>query len=129
MNGPTAGRAAAVILNTVGTVLLVVGIGLGLSAAGQFRAAIQFGTSTCVTGETHSSVPPVTAWVAIVVQCIGLLCAIVCVVVELRSSRTRPVRPFALVVGITLATTGLIATLLSGYLIHEIGTCAALLST
>lgn len=40
-----------------------------------------------------------------------LLCAIACVIVGLRSSRTRPVRPFALVGGVTLIAVALIATL------------------
>jgi hypothetical protein len=135
VNGPTAERtrtgyaAAPVILSAVGVVLLVAGIGLGLSAAEQFRAAIQYGTSACVTTQDHSSAPPGAAWAGLSVQAVGLLCAVACVIVELRSAHARPMRAFVLVVGVTLTVTGLIATLLDGYVIHEISTCAALLST
>ena len=64
MNAPTTERARTryaatpVILCMAGAIPLVVGVGLGLVAAEQFRAAIQYGTSTCVTTQNHSSAPP-----------------------------------------------------------------------
>jgi hypothetical protein len=135
MNGPTAERAttrfaaAPVIFGVVGAILLVVGVGLGLSAAEQFRAAIQYGTSTCVTAQNHSSALPGAAWAAVSAQVIGLLGASASIIFELRSSRTRPSRPLMLVAGVTVSAAGLIASLLDVYVIHEISTCAALLST
>jgi hypothetical protein len=135
MNEPTAERArtrfvaAPVILGAVGAALLIVGVGLGLSAAEQFRAAIQYGTSTCVTAQNHSSAVPGSGWAAISTQAVGLLCAVTCVIVELRAARTRPGRQFVLVVGVTVSAVALIATLLDVYVVHEISTCAALLST
>jgi len=108
--------------------LLVLGIALALLAAEQFRGTISDGTSTCVTTDSHSAAIPGAGTAAIVVQVFGVICAVVAGFVEIRV-RAKTARPILLVAACSAAGTGLVAVLVDIYVIHQIGVCAALLSS
>ncbi len=102
-----------------GAVLFLAGLALGLAAALRFRDALERSASGCglVVGQGM-------AWCAVAANVVGIMLAALAIVAEHRWRR--PSRPVAVVIGAVLAGAGVIGAALNLFVVHEIGTCAAL---
>jgi hypothetical protein len=103
---------------TCGGLLFLGGLALGLTAAVRFREALLRSAAGCggvIVG--HGM-----AWWAVVTSVGGIVAAALAIVAEYRWRR----RPVAVVVGAVMAGAGVFGAALNLFIVHEIGTCAAL---
>ena len=102
-----------------GGTLFAVGVGLGVSAALRFGVALQRSAAGCGLATGHSM-----AWYAVIANLAGVVAAGLAIVAELR---WRPAtRPITVVLAAVIAGAGVFGTALNLFIVHEIGTCAAL---
>ncbi len=114
-----AGMATGALL--AGGALLVLGVALGLSAAVRFGSALQRSAASCGQATGHDM-----AWCAVIASIGGIVVAGVAITAELRWRR--PARPVTVVLGAVVAGAGVFGAALNLFIVHEIGTCAALFS-
>lgn len=108
---------APVTALTSGGVLFLAGLTLGLAAAIRFRDALQRSAAGC-----GMAVGQGMAWCAVVVSVAGIVAAALAIVAERRFQR----RAVPVVIGAVMAGAGLFGAALNLFIVHEIGTCAAL---
>lgn len=102
---------------TCGGVLFFAGLAIGLAAAIRFRDALQRSAAGC-----GLAVGQGMAWCAVVVSVAGIASAVLAIVAEHRSQR----RAVPVVVGAVMAGACVFEAALNLFILHEIGTCAAL---
>jgi hypothetical protein len=102
---------------TCGGLLFFAGLALGLAAAIRFRDALQRSAAGC-----GLAVGQGMAWLAVVISVAGIAAAALAIVAERRFQR----RTVPVVVGAVLAGAGVFGAALDLFVVHEIGTCAAL---
>lgn len=102
-----------------GGALFALGVALGLAAALRFGAALERSAASCGLATGHDM-----AWSAVIVNITGIVVAGVAIAAEVRWRR--PARPFAIVLGAVAVGAGVFAAALNLFIVHEIGTCAAL---
>lgn len=102
-----------------GGALFALGVGLGLTAALRFGAALQRSAASCGLATGHGM-----AWFAVITNIAGIVVAGGAIAAELRWRH--PARPFAVVFGAVAIGAGVFAAALNLFIVHEIGTCAAL---
>jgi hypothetical protein len=102
-----------------GGALFALGVALGLAAALRFGAALQRSAASCGLATGHDM-----AWFAVLTNIAGIVVAGGAIAAELRWRR--PARPFAVVLGAIAVGAGVFAVALNLFIVHEIGTCAAL---
>jgi hypothetical protein len=104
-----------------GGALFVLGVALGLAAALRFGAALQRSAASCGLATGHGM-----ACSAVIANAAGIIVAAAAIAAELHWRR--PSRPVVVVLGAVAAGAGVFGAALDLFIVHEIGTCAALFS-
>jgi len=116
----TRGTALPIGALLTGSTLFVAGVALGLAAAVRFSTALQRSTASCALAIGNSM-----AWWAVVASMAAAVAAAFALVAELRPRRATA-RPVTVVLAAVVVGASVFGAALNLFVVHEIGSCAAL---